>query len=338
MASKEDLLVYLDQHRDRFVGGDELMKQLSISRAALWKAIRSLRTAGYPILSEHGLGYRLDEQYELYTAAALQARLSGAAASYTLDVRPTLASTNITLRAMAQAGAPNGTVLIANKQSAGYGRLQRSFFSPTGGIYMSLLIRGENNPTALLNVTTTAAVAVVDTVKTLTGQDAGIKWVNDVYLNEKKICGILCEAAWTPDGKPEYLILGIGINVFTPISGFPPEIRDIAGAVYPSDVKVARQRSDFVVALLQRLAELLPCSTSPAVHAAYCKACFLPGRTVSVVRVDGSCEDAVVLGIDEQYRLLVRYSGGRTEALFSGEVTIRPFDARKNANASRDSE
>ncbi len=326
MQQREEVLLYLDRHRDQYVSGDTLMEHFSLSRASLWHLLRSLRSGGYRILSEHGAGYRLADDCELYTTRALQARLTGAAASLTLDVRTSLPSTNAALREMAQSGAPDGTVLIANRQSAGYGRYQRAFFSPNGGIYMSLLLRPRMEAAQALTLTTTAAVAVVEAIRELTQQQPCIKWVNDVYLKEKKVCGILTESALTPDGQLDYAILGIGINVFSPKGGFPKNIQSIAGSVYSADTVQSGQRSALLVALLEKLAVLLPNAVSPAVHAAYCKASFLPGHTVVVMRDGKEDRPAVVLGIDEQYRLLVRYADGSCDALFSGEVSIRPSD------------
>ncbi len=326
MQTKERLLLYLDQNRDRFVSGEELGEQLSVSRSALWQALRSLRIAGYTILSEQGQGYRLAESCEVYTAPTIQARLADVAMPYTIEMRRSLPSTNRTLREMAQAGAPAGTVLIAKRQTAGYGRKQRTFFSQGGGIYMSLLLRPQLRAAAALTLTTTAAVAVVDAIRQVVGREAAIKWVNDVYLDGKKVCGILTESSLTPDGNIDYAILGIGINVFPPVGGFPQEIRDIATALLPEMTPMTHQRSDLVVALLRRLAELLPMCHSPQLHAAYCRASFLVGRTVTVLREDGTKDIAVVIGIDEHYRLLVRYPSGKCDALFSGEVSISPGD------------
>lgn len=323
MQKKDALLLYLDQNRDRYVSGEELTEQLSISRTALWQMLRSLRVAGYTVLSEHGQGYRLADDCEVYTAPALQARLSECAIPFTVDIRRSLPSTNLTLREMAEAGAPHGSVLIATQQTSGYGRKQRSFFSQ-GGIYMSLLLRPQLRAAEALTLTTTTAVAVVDAIREVTGREAGIKWVNDVYLGDKKVCGILTESTLTPEGNIDYAIIGIGINVFSPRGGFPAELRHIAGSISSEYQTPATLRSDLAAALLNRLGALLPISNSPQIHAAYCRASFLPGRTVTVLREDGSKDIAAVVGIDEQYRLLVRYPNARCEALLSGEVSIRP--------------
>lgn len=323
MLEKEDLLLYLDQNRERCVCSEELMSRFSLTRASLWHLLRSLRSSGYRILSEHGAGYRLAPECELYTTRALQARLAPHASNLRLDVRTTLASTNLTLREMAQNGAPSNTVLIANQQSGGYGRFQRAFFSPNGGIYMSLLVRPQLQAQDALTLTTTAAVCVVEAIREVSGMQASIKWVNDIYLRNKKVCGILTESSLRPDGSLAYAIIGIGINVFTPRSGFPKNIRSIAGSVYPEGTENIGQRSELLVSLLNHLAAHLPQCTSLAMHTAYCRASMLPGHTVTVHHVSGAVQNAVVLGIDEQYRLLVRYADGTTDALCSGEVSVR---------------
>lgn len=322
--SQEDLLIYLDTNRDRFIDSEELMERFSLTRTALWRSIRLLRSAGYQVLSSQ-CGYRLDDACEVYTAASLQAGLRGKAADYRVDVRQALMSTNALLRKMAQRGAPDGTVLIANKQTAGYGRQQRVFFSPGGGVYLSLLLRPNYSPAELLALTPTVAVAVVDTVQTLTGRSASIKWVNDVYLDDRKVCGILTETAWRADGQIDYVVIGIGVNVLPPVGGFPMHLEPIATSLYPIGTSPQRHRSDFVVTLLNRLAELLSCPASPEIHASYCRSCFIPGRTVMVISANGEEQPAVALEIDDQYRLLVRYPSGKTEALMSGEISIKPL-------------
>jgi BirA family biotin operon repressor/biotin-[acetyl-CoA-carboxylase] ligase len=323
MQSKQQLLLYLDQNRQRYVSGEELCSKLGITRTALWTSVRALRSAGYHILSEHGQGYRLDDSCELYESAALQARLQNAADDYIITVLPSIPSTNAALKEMAKNGAPTGTVLIAKGQSNGYGRKDRSFFSPNGGIYMSVLLRPDLRASDALTITTTAAVAVVDTIKQQTGRDAHIKWVNDVYMDGRKVCGILTESALTPDGKLDYAVLGIGVNIFSPAGGYPKAITNIAGAVYPPATEQKGQRSAFVVALLERLSELLPQCCSATMHTAYCRASFLPGRMVTVLKEDAPPAEAVALGIDEQYRLTVRYTDGHTESLFTGEVSVK---------------
>ena len=327
MEKKELLITYLYRNRDRFVGSEELQREIGLSRASLWNALRTLRKDGFAILSASGIGYRLSPDCDVYTPEAIRAGLCDAASAYQIDMRHTLASTNQALKEMAQHGAPAGTVLIAQRQTAGHGRKARSFFSPgETGIYMSILVRPALSPQSALTLTTAAAVAVVEAIREQTGYKASIKWVNDIYMNEKKVCGILTEAAITPDGtRLEYAIVGIGINVLRPKEGFPSEICDVAASIYPPDTPPAGKRTAMVSCLLNRLAHLLPHSTAPEVLRAYRAASFLPGRTVNVVRENGEERTVTVLDIDDAYRLVVRNTDGTVEALDSGEVSIRPL-------------
>ena len=327
MTTKEQLTAYLYRNKDRFVGSDELLRALDISRATLWSSLRSLRKSGIDIINAPEGGYRLSPECDLYSPVAIGAGLCGAALEYRIDMRHTLASTNQTLKEMAKNGAPHGTVLIAQQQTAGHGRKARSFFSPgETGIYMSILVRPALSPSDALTLTTASAVAVVDTIRTLTGRQAFIKWVNDVYMNEKKVCGILTEAALTPDGQRlDYAVVGIGINVLYPKEGFPADIRDVATSVYSPDTPPQYKRTEIVTALLNRLADVLARSTDSDILHAYRAASFLPGRTVNVVDELDHTRVATVVDIDERYRLVIRNTDGSVEALDSGEVSIRPL-------------
>ena len=327
MSTKEQLTAYLYRNKDRFVSSEELLRALNISRATLWSSIRSLRKSGIEIVSAPAGGYRLSPECDLYSPVAIGANLCGAAREYHIDMRHTLASTNQTLKEMAKNGAPHGTVLIAQKQTAGHGRKARSFFSPgETGIYMSILVRPALSPSDALTLTTASAVAVVDTIRDLTGRQASIKWVNDVYMNEKKVCGILTEAALTPDGQClDYAIVGIGINVLFPKEGFPAELRDVATSIYPPDTPPQYKRTEVVTTLLNHLADNLSRSTAVDILHAYRAASFLPGRTVTVVDELDRSRVATVVDVDEHYRLVIRNTDGSVEALDSGEVSIRPL-------------
>ena len=145
---------------------------------------------------------------------------------------PTLDSTNDRLKAMARQGAPQGSVIIADHQTAGHGRLGRSFHSPAAsGIYLSALLRPQCYPTELMHLTCAAAVAMCDAVENAAGFRPGIKWTNDLVYDKKKLGGILTELGFTSDGRVDYAIIGIGINCCQQTEDFPQEIRSIAGSL-----------------------------------------------------------------------------------------------------------
>ena len=212
-----------------------------------------------------------------------------------------------------------GYVIIADRQTEGRGRLGRSFFSPSGsGVYFSLLLKPETGISDALSVTTSAAVAMCSALKDTFGVEPGIKWVNDIYIDGKKVCGILAESAVDREsGRPEYIVLGIGVNVYEPEGGFPDDISALAGAV--SRVKKADGRNALLASFFDSFYELKGKDSAPL----YKKYNMTPGKKIKVIK--GNCiRDADALDIDKLCRLVVKYDdSGETEALSSGEISIK---------------
>ncbi len=223
-------------------------------------------------------------------------------------------STNLFLRRMADSAA-DGTAVVAASQSAGRGRLGRTFLSPEGGIYLSVLLRPDVEPSRLPTLTPVAAVAVCRAVESVCGARCKIKWPNDVLLGGRKICGILVESV-LGDGSP-CVIVGIGINGNT--SSFPEELLPIAGSI----ASVTGERCDLQAlsaALLQELDALYAVwlSDGSAVLEEYRRLCINIGREVSVGERRGQ-----TLAVGDDYSLLVRWSDGSEESLCFGEVSVR---------------
>ena len=243
-----------------------------------------------------------------------------------LTVEASLPSTNTRLKEMAAAGAPHGTVLIACSQTAGRGRRGRSFFSPDGtGLYISVVLRPDLPPARAIRLTTAAAVAAAAAVEETTGRSPGIKWVNDLYLDGKKVAGILTESALTPDGgRLAYAVLGIGMNVTEPAGGFPPEIADIAGAILPApDGKSAPDaRARLTASFLTHLFRLADPLADASYMEEYRRRCFVLGKEVTVLRGEETYP-ATALAVDDDGGLLVRRGDGTEEVLSSGEVSVR---------------
>ncbi|MBE6763736.1 MAG: biotin--[acetyl-CoA-carboxylase] ligase [Ruminococcaceae bacterium] len=237
----------------------------------------------------------------------------------TVEVYSCVASTNGLVKERAENGADEGLVVIADSQSAGRGRLGRSFCSPAGtGLYMSILIRPQMAVERAMSVTTLAAVAVCRAIEQLSDRKATIKWVNDVYCDGKKVCGILTEAAVSPEGL-SYAVLGIGINVSDPIDGYPAEIADRAASVYGQQ---KGDRAVFAAAVIDAFfEEYTHLEQSGYVKEYIGRSCLV--NTAIVVHTPAGEKAATALGVDEQCRLLVRYEDGREETLSSGDVSIR---------------
>lgn len=228
-------------------------------------------------------------------------------------------STNRVAKQSAQEGAPEGTLVIAKRQSMGKGRLGRSFFSPEGGIYMSMVLRPQIKPERAVLITTCAAVAVARAIDKVCGLTAGIKWVNDIFINGKKVCGILAEAEMNPaTSMPEYVILGIGINVKK--QSVPEELKDIVGCL--EEYGVSPEKKEELIAAVWKEFGLLYEQLSTAVYMKeYKERSVLLGREVTVFTGNGEYR-AVVWDIDEEGHLIVNRDG-ILQSISSGEVSVR---------------
>ncbi len=244
---------------------------------------------------------------------------------YRISVVEESPSTNTQVREVALAGKRAGYVLIADRQTAGRGRMGRTFHSPAGtGLYLSLLLRPEDLGETE-HMTVLCAVAAARAVNSALGIDVGIKWVNDLYYRGKKVCGILAESALNDQGAPDYVICGVGFNVFPPEEGFPQEIASLAGALCDTFDPTARTRlaaaflKEFSWAMMEDFSSLME---------EYRRRSVLIGK--SVVSLSGGFSGtATVLGIDIDGRLMVRLENGKILGLSSGEVRVRLAETEK---------
>jgi len=312
MKTKERLLRFLQNAQGEDVSGEELAEALGVTRAAVWKAVNSLRQEGIAIEAGTNRGYRLVG--DAVTAAAVEALAPGTK----VEVVSSVDSTNHRLRELAAAGAAEGTVLIARKQTAGRGRMGRSFYSPQdSGLYFSLLLRPNAlEPGQAASLTAAAAVAMCQAIEAVTGESPRIKWVNDLFLRGKKISGILTEASVDLEGGTlDYAVVGIGLNLTPPEGGFPPELAEIAGAVVDRAVPGTRNR--IAGTFLRRFFAFY--RGEEGYWEDYRARSLVPGRTVTVFS-GGKSRPAQALTVDENCRLVVRYPDGTIQHLSSGEV------------------
>ncbi len=236
-----------------------------------------------------------------------------------IKVLESVGSTNTELKISAEHGAAEWTVIAARRQTDGRGRLGRSFYSPGDtGLYMSILLRPDpaNSQPGLL--TAAAAVAVAEAIDKVYGKKSRIKWVNDVYINDRKVCGILTEASFDLEGgRVRYAIVGIGVNVAQPNGGFPPEISGIAGAVSETGGKKNRLAAE----ILNNFREYTEDLRSRKFYEGYRNRLFILGENVTVIRGDMQ-KNAAVLDVDRDFKLLVDY-GDKKEWISSGEVSLK---------------
>ena len=240
---------------------------------------------------------------------------------FKIEVFKTIDSTNTYVGKKGSEGEQEGFLAVAEEQSNGRGRRGRTFYSPqNSGIYFSLLLKPNQKPERAMMITVMAAVAVCEALKQLTGTKPEIKWVNDIYIKARKVCGILTEASLLENtGTLHYCVLGIGINLFCPKEGFPDEIRQVAGYVTDefSDIraKVVAETMNAFYRLYQGF------HVTEAVEK-YRSFSFMVGRRVTVLGNE-LMKEAQVLEIDDNCGLVVRYDDGMTETLSSGEVSIK---------------
>ena len=236
----------------------------------------------------------------------------------------TIDSTNTRAKELAIAGAPEGTVVAAGSQSAGRGRLGRSFQSPEhAGVYMSVILRPNCPPAQLMHLTCAAAAAMCDAVENAAGFRPGIKWTNDLVYARRKLAGILTELSLNPAGKVDYAVIGIGINCCQHPHDFPPEIRDIAGSLTSDTgrpVDPARVAAAMADSLWQMDRELLSGKTQMLDR--YRAACVTLGQEISLLRGE-EVRHGKALDIDDAGGLIVEFGPGVRETVTSGEVSIR---------------
>ena len=243
---------------------------------------------------------------------------------YHINVCDKTTSTNSVLKEMAKKGAPEMSVLIAGCQTDGRGRMGRSFYSPSGaGIYMSILLKPVNNAVSLVNLTACAAVVCAEVLEEVSGKNTLIKWVNDIYISDRKVCGILAETSF--EGVNKSCVLGIGINVFSPEGGYPAELKDRAGALFDSACNVSR--SEIAAKLLDKFSEYYDSLNHVLIDKKYFlekyrNRSMIPGKEIYVIR-NGSSVNAKANAIDDDFSLIVTLQSGKTERLSYGEVSIK---------------
>lgn len=225
---KEEILRLL-RSADGYISGQELCNRFGVSRTAVWKAINQLKEAGYEIEAQQNKGYRLMAAPDLMTEAEIKSLMHTDWVAKEVLYFDTIDSTNTKAQELAEKGYPSGTLVVADKQESGKGRRGRSWVSPSGtGIFMTLMIKPDINPNNASMLTLVTALAVAKAITSVTGEEAMIKWPNDIVVNSKKVCGILTEMNAQFD-YINHIVVGIGINVHN--ESFPEEISQMASSL-----------------------------------------------------------------------------------------------------------
>lgn len=320
ISVKSRLLELLEQNRGITISGEQMARELDCTRAAVWKAVKTLQQEGYEIEAGPNKGYMLSEDNNILAEEGIRPLLRQPEAY--LKLYQEIDSTNRAAKQAAIAGeAGHGSVILACGQSCGRGRRGRSFYSPSqAGLYLSVILQPKGNLRESLLLTTEAAVAVYKAVRKITGIELDIKWVNDLYYKGKKVCGILTEAITDfESGEIQYAVVGIGLNLYEEEGGYPPELREIAGGLYRNQreaegVNRNRLAAEIVNFLLDETRELklLP---------EYLDRNMIPGHRIQIL--DGQqSRSAYAVAICQDGRLKVREEDGSETLLAYGEISV----------------
>ena len=312
MALKEEVLKYLADNSSEYISGEELAHSLGKSRTAVWKAIKSLQADGYRIDAVTNRGYMLDADNDILNAQEIKKSLSF---DCRVEYYKTLDSTNNVAKRIIAEGEDDVLLVVGEEQTAGRGRQGKSFYSPQGtGIYMSLVVHPMIELQNAVTATTAAAVAVCRAIESLTDKKPMIKWVNDVYLNGKKICGILTEAVTDFETQTvSSIIIGIGINLTT--KDFPRDVQN--ASCLNADVK----RAELIGAVANELNRIVNSGYGEFLE--YYRAhSLVVGEDIVFIK-NGVSTSARAVGIDDFGGLEVELADGTHYTLRSGEITVR---------------
>ncbi len=325
--SRETVLALLRAGEGQFLSGEELSRQLGLSRTAIWKAVDALRRDGYEIEARTALGYRLTAVPDALTEPEIRNFL-GETTTVGRELRcfDEIDSTNTYAKQIALTGAPDGTVVVANCQTAGRGRMDRSFQSPRDkGIYLTALLRPDLPPERLAPVTALAGVAVCRAVERVCGVRPGLKWPNDPVLGNRKLCGILTELSLEAEtGRVQSLVLGIGVNVLQTREDFSPEVAAMATSL-AMELGRPVSRPALAAALIEELDRMytaLKDGDLSSWHDAYRRDCVNLGKTVQIIGPDRR-ETVTAADISGDFGLVIRRPDGTERTVRSGEVSVR---------------
>ncbi len=318
----ERLRRMLEESEGRFVSGQEIGRRLGTSRAAVWKQVQGLRRRGFGIEGARGAGYRLLGRPDRIEEAELFSLLSHPDFWKAFHFFPVVDSTNTRAVELAEKGAAHGTVVCADAQTLGRGRLGRKWESPPGrNLYLSILLRPDVDPQVAPQLTLVTAVALAATVEDVSGLQSMLKWPNDLYLDGRKAAGILAEMSADPD-RLRHVIIGVGLNVNAQATDFPADLRIKATSLGIASGKAFR-RVEILARFLDAFSDCYETFLSGGFRAllpSFRRRDLLAGKRALLRYRDAETRGDVV-GVDESGMLLFRRGGGScTERLPSGEI------------------
>ncbi len=322
MSAKHDVLRLLEDSKGKTLSGNDIAGALNITRAAVWKVINTLKEEGYKISAVNKKGYCLEDENDILSPQSIKPYINNVELYDNIIVHKSLPSTNTEAKTLANNSAKSGTVIISEQQTEGKGRLGRKFYSPNAsGIYMSMIFRLKNPIEQSMLITSATAVAVCRAIKTVCNLDCQIKWVNDIYIDSKKVCGILTEASVNFEAQQlDYIVIGIGINVTT--DDFPPELSEIATSLQEKLDGVIVSRSKLIGEILNEMDVIIDDLENKSFLKEYKARSFILGSEINVI-FPTVTRRATAIDFNEFGHLIVKLEDGEIKTLSSGEISIR---------------
>lgn len=321
---KAKIITLLKRHYPEYVSGEHLSLELGVSRTAVWKHIRSLREAGYRIEAQSRIGYRLVQVPERLDKHELKSLLTTKVIGRDVVYLETVDSTNDLAKKMAQQGVGEGAVIISEEQTRGKGRMGREWHSPAGqGLWFSVILRPKISPIEASKLTLVGAVAVAKTIRQYTCLEAGIKWPNDILIDNRKVCGILTEMNAELD-KINYLVLGIGINFSLSPETLPAGLADIATSLNTQH-GIGSTRTEFLAGLLLNLESFYYKFSEgkfAEILSSWRELSITLNRWVKITSLNEIVE-GIAFDIDDEGALLVMKKDGSMKRILTGDVTLR---------------
>lgn len=316
-SSKYRILCLLEQAQETLSGG-AIAKMLNVSRTAVWNHVRLLQSEGYHIESFSNRGYRLHKDNDVIQIDRLKTLCKE---NLAFEYHSVIGSTNTALKGIAHK-CEEGCIMVAGEQTEGRGRRGRTFFSPgDSGIYMSILLKPRFSAEQASLLTALAALSVCRVLEQVLGIEPQIKWVNDIFYQDKKVCGILSEASYNVENAQlDYVVVGMGINVYPPKDSFPEELKSIAGVLRGTREYDLRNR--VIAAIAEDFIAAYRALPQTDFIEDYKRRSMVLGKPIWVRREE-EWHRALALDIDRQAHLLVEYENKERELLHSGEVSIR---------------
>ncbi len=317
----ETIIKTLQEKKDSYTSGEELAERLNISRIAIWKHIQTLRGEGYLIESKPRKGYRLLRSSDLLLPWAIKAGLRTTLIGHDIRYFEEVSSTQEAAKRLANNGAEEGVTVIAERQSSGRGRMGRSWLSPSGGVWLSVILRPHIN-LQVQRFTLLAGVAVARAIKRFYGLEAKIKWPNDILLNGKKVCGILAEVNAEMDAI-NYLIIGIGVNVNVDLASAEEKLLETATSI-KAVLRKDAPRVGFVQVMLEELEQLyrlLSVEGFKPILSEWRDLSEMVGAWVGVTFGEEEFEGRA-LDVDEDGFLIVKLGDGSLRRVVAGDVRI----------------